>query len=60
LVHEQWNRNTQRGEYSTIVADRFSVKVSGQASDISDLKRAAANINMGGLEALKNSGVSAK
>jgi hypothetical protein len=60
LVHEQWNRNTKSGEYSTFVADRFSVKVSGQASDISDLKRAAANINMGGLEALKNSGVSAK
>jgi hypothetical protein len=60
LVHEQWNRNTKSGEYSTFVADRFSVKVSGQAADISDLKRTAANINMGGLEALKNSGVSAK
>jgi Yip1 domain len=57
LVHEQWNKNTKSGEYSTFIADRFSVKVSGQASDISDLKRAAANINSSGLEALRNSGV---
>jgi hypothetical protein len=59
LVHEQWNNNTKTGEYSTFVADRFSIKVSGQASDISDLKRAAASINTSGLAALKNSGVAA-
>jgi hypothetical protein len=59
LVHEQWNKNTKSGEYSTFIADRFSVKVSGQASDISDLKRAAANVNSSGLAALKNSGVAA-
>jgi hypothetical protein len=59
LVHEQWNKLTRSGEYSTFVADRFSVKVSGPASDINDLKRAAANINISGLEALKNSGVPA-
>jgi Yip1-like protein len=57
LVHEQWNNNTKSGEYSTFIADRFSVKVSGAASDISVLKRAAASINTSGLEALKNSGV---
>jgi hypothetical protein len=59
LVHEQWNNNTKSGEYSTFIADRFSVKVSGQASDISDLKRVAASINTSGLAALKNSGVAA-
>jgi hypothetical protein len=59
LVHEQWNNNTKSGEYSTFIADRFSVKVSGQASDISDLKRAAASVNTSGLAALKNSGVAA-
>jgi hypothetical protein len=59
LVHEQWNNNTKSGEYSTFIADRFSVKVSGQASDISDLKRVAARINTSGLAALKNSGVAA-
>ena len=59
LVHEQWNKQTQSGEYVTFIADRFSVKVSGHASDIGDLKRAAANINTSGLTALKNSGVAA-
>jgi hypothetical protein len=57
LVHEQWNNATKSGEYSTFIADRFSVKVSGGGSDISDLKRAAASINASGLAALKNSGV---
>ncbi len=59
LVHEQWDNQTKSGEYSTFIADRFAVKVSGQASDISDLKRAAASINASGLAALKNSGVAA-
>jgi hypothetical protein len=57
LVHEQWNNATKSGEYSTFVADRFSIKVSGAAADIGDLKRAAASINASGLAALKNSGV---
>ena len=59
LVHEQWNKQTQSGEYTTFIAERFSVKVSGQASDIDDLKRAAATINTSGLAVLKNSGVAA-
>jgi hypothetical protein len=59
LVHEQWNNNAKSGEYSTFIADRFSIKVSGQAPDISDLKRAAAGIDTSGLAALKNSGVAA-
>ena len=29
LVHEQWSNNSKSGEYSTFVANRFSVKVSG-------------------------------
>jgi hypothetical protein len=59
LVHEQWNKQTQSGDYDTFIADRFSVKVSGQASDIDVLKRAAASINTSGLAALKDSGVAA-
>lgn len=59
LVHEQWNNNTRSGEYSTFIADRFSVKVTGQAPDISDLRNVAASINTSGLAALKNSGVAA-
>jgi Yip1 domain len=59
LVHEHWDKQTQSGDYGTFVADRFSVKVSGQATDIDVLKRAAASINTSGLAALKNSGVAA-
>ena len=54
-----YDKTYKNGDYSTFIADRFSVKVSGQASDISDLKRAAASINTSGLAALKNSGVAA-
>ena len=60
LVHELWNNNTKTGEYTTFIADRFSVKISGQASDIGDLKHAAAGINESGLAALKDSGVTTK
>jgi hypothetical protein len=59
LVHEQWNKQTQSGDYGIFVADRFSVQVSGQASDIGVLKRAAASVNASGLAALKDSGVAA-
>lgn len=57
LVHEHWDNASNSGEYSTFVADRFSIKVTGAAADIGDLKRAAATINASGLAALKNSGV---
>jgi len=59
LVHEQWNKQTQSGEYTTFIAERFSVRVSGQASGIDDLKRAAATIDTSGLAGLKNSGAAA-
>ena len=59
LVHEHWDKQSQSGEYGTFIADRFSVRVSGQASDIDVLKRAAASINTSGLAALKDSGVAA-
>jgi hypothetical protein len=60
MVHEEWNRHSDgggNGEYSTTVADRFMVKVSGDASGIDDLKGALASVNLSGLEALKNEGV---
>lgn len=57
LVHEQWDNRTSTGEYSTILADRFSVKVSGQAANIDALKEAARDIDLAGLAALKDEGV---
>jgi hypothetical protein len=58
LVHEKWNKQTQSGEYGVVVADRFSVVVSGSAPSIDDLKAAVTSVNVGGLAALKNEGVS--
>jgi hypothetical protein len=58
LVHEKWNKQTQSGEYGVVVADRFSVVVSGNAPSIDELKAAVASVNVGGLASLKNEGVS--
>ncbi|MHB8446926.1 MAG: Yip1 family protein [Rudaea sp.] len=57
LVHEQWNTQSKYGEFSIVLGDRFSVKVSGNADSIDQLKAAVGSINLAGLEALKNQGV---
>lgn len=57
IVHEKWDRNSHQGEYGVIIANRFSVAVSGNAPDISDLKTAVASVNLPGLAALQNAGV---
>ncbi len=48
IVHEQWN-NAGSGEYAVVVADRFTVKVSGDAKRIDDLKDAVNEIDLAGL-----------
>lgn len=51
IVHERWDSDGGSGEYSVIVADRFSVEISGKAASIDELKGALANgVNLGGLE----------
>jgi hypothetical protein len=59
MVHEQWHRGDGggSGEYGTTLADRFVVKVSGDAQSIDELKSALGSVNLAGLEALKNEGV---
>jgi len=57
LVHEEWDRERKSGEYSTVLGERFSVKVSGEAASIAELKSAVAGLDLAGLEALKNEGV---
>jgi uncharacterized membrane protein len=57
LVHEKWDNRDHRGEYGVVVADRFSVAVSGQAASIDELKSALSGVNLAGLAALKNEGV---
>jgi hypothetical protein len=59
LIHEKWNNQAHSGEYGVVVGDRFSVVVTGSAGSIDELKQAAASINVSGLEALKNEGVTA-
>lgn len=59
LVHEKWDSRGNFGEYGVVVGDRFSVKVSGNAASIDELKAGVASVNLAGLEALKNQGVQA-
>lgn len=56
LVHEQWDRQRQVGEYAEVVGERFSVKVRGEAMGIDSLKSAVKSVDLAGLEALRNEG----
>ncbi|MBZ0223465.1 MAG: YIP1 family protein [Dokdonella sp.] len=57
LVHEEWNNQDKHGEFSIVLGNRFTVKVSGNADSIDQLKAALGSLNLAGLEALKSSGV---
>jgi hypothetical protein len=59
IVHEEWN-NSGSGEYSVVVGNRFTVKVSGDAEEFDQLKAALNEVNIAGLEALKDTGVTAQ
>jgi Yip1 domain len=57
MVHEQWDSANRHGEYSVVLAERFVVKVSGNADSMEVLKSALNGIDLAGLEALRNEGV---
>lgn len=57
LVHEEWNGSN--GEYTVVLGDRFTVEVNGYADSMDELKAALDDVDLGGLEALKNEGVKA-
>jgi hypothetical protein len=57
LVHEEWNSQDKHGEYGIVLGERFSVKVSGNADNINEIKAAVASINLTALEALKGQGI---
>ena len=59
LIHEQWDRDSKYGEYAVVLADRFTVKVSGEADDVDALKDAVEQLDLRSLESLKNEGVKA-
>ena len=46
IVHEVWDRRDGRGEYTVLSAKRYSVKVSGKAGSIDELKSVAAAIHL--------------
>ncbi len=59
IVHEEWNNDSQWGEYSVILGDRFIAKASGNAANINHLKAAVAGLDLTSIEALKEHGVKA-
>jgi hypothetical protein len=50
-VHEVWNKDTNSGEYSVLVGNRFNVKVTGPAS-VDELKAAANSIDLAKLQTM--------
>ncbi len=57
IIHEEWDNSNGRGEYSVVVGERFVAKLSGGAANLGALKSALSEVDLGGLEALKNEGV---
>jgi hypothetical protein len=58
LVHEAWDTQTKSGEFSVVVANRFTVKASGNAQDIDQLKEVVNDMDLDKLASLKNEGIS--
>ena len=57
LTHEAWDTQSKSGEYSLIIAQRFSVKANGNVDSIDQLKQAVGSVDLGKLESMKDSGV---
>lgn len=58
LIHEAWDNTSKSGEYGVVVGQRFSVKASGPADNIDQLKGLVNGVDLDKLESLKNEGVS--
>lgn len=57
MIHEQWDNRSGYGEYSVVLGQRFTVKASGHADSIDQLKQAVASIDLTKLESMKDAGV---
>jgi hypothetical protein len=53
-VHEEWDDEYRQGEYSVLLAERFMVKLSGEAEGMDVLKSAVDGLDLAGLEAIKD------
>lgn len=56
-VHEKWNENSHRGEYSIMIGDRFQVEAEGRVQGMDQLKGIVGSLDLMGLAALKDAGV---
>ncbi|MFA7320988.1 MAG: Yip1 family protein [Dokdonella sp.] len=59
MIQESWDSSSHHGEFSIVLGERFSVKLSGNGEglDMNMLKSALSSLNLAGLEAMKNQGV---
>lgn len=57
LTHEAWDTQSKSGEYSVVIGQRFTVKASGRADGIDQLKQAVGSVDLGRLESLRSQGV---
>jgi hypothetical protein len=57
LMHEEWDSNASRGQYTVVVGDRFTVKVEGTAGSVGELRDAAEELDLSGLADLRTEGV---
>jgi hypothetical protein len=57
MVHEQWDSQSRYGEYSLIIAKRFTVKADGQVDSIDQLKQAVGSVDLAKLASMKEAGV---
>lgn len=57
LTHEAWDTQSKSGEYSVVIGQRFTVKASGHADGIDQLKQAVGSVDLGRLESLRSQGI---
>ncbi|MBM0108658.1 YIP1 family protein [Steroidobacter sp. S1-65] len=57
LIHEEWDSNDSSGEYTVVLADRFTVKVQGSAGSVGELRAAAEQVDLDELAELRDEGV---
>lgn len=56
MVHEVWDSDDNRGEYSVILGQRFVVKVEGRARSLNQLKDAVRSVDLARLESMRDVG----
>lgn len=52
MTSEKWNSGSRRGEYTTVVGNRFVVEVSGNAQSVDQLKALVGSVDLGRVASL--------